>query len=286
LNVSNFALTRQSDVQALSNIIASKRATLHYLKLERIECNVDDCHKEESDEPNGFLDPVFYAASGVNEFWVSTKPRSVHSTLVSPRALRALFIEGRQLSLRLKGLGLTDSHVVAIVDGLPTAGIHLDYLNLELNPGISAQGYGALFNLVNQANVFSRVTRCYFPRGFHLEDKAWEGKLNLLSEMNFKYGRLDYMANGTFISKEHKWQWLEQLADRISREEAFDRGNIDYEGRKKKRDAKYVNFIWYTLCQNPEMMQVFLAQTRKRKRKSAPSTSTLFGTHSVRIQKR
>jgi hypothetical protein len=68
LNGSNFALTRQSDVQALLNIIASKRATLHYLNLERIECNVDDCHKEDSDEPNRFLDPVIHAASSVNEF--------------------------------------------------------------------------------------------------------------------------------------------------------------------------------------------------------------------------
>jgi hypothetical protein len=47
----------------------------------------------------------------------------------------------------------------------------------------------------------------------------------------------------------------------------------DKEEKRKKRDAKHVNFIWYTLCQNPEMMQVFQqAQTRTKKRKSAPST--------------
>jgi hypothetical protein len=27
------------------------------------------------------------------------------------------------------------------------------------------------------------------------------------------------------------------------------------EDKKKKSNVKHLNFIWYTLCQNPEMMQ-------------------------------
>jgi hypothetical protein len=92
--------------------------------------------------------------------------------------------------------------------------------------------------------------------------------------MNSDYRRLKYLTDGTFTSKERACQFLEELADCISRQEFSDRrSNVnDNEEEKKKRDAKHVNFIWYTLCQNPEMMQVFQAQTRTKKRKSAPST--------------
>jgi hypothetical protein len=80
LSVSNFALTHQSDVHALSNIIGSKRRSLQNLALESIKCPVDDCDKEDSDDPNGlFLDPLFYAAFVLNNFSVSTQ------TLLSTR---------------------------------------------------------------------------------------------------------------------------------------------------------------------------------------------------------
>jgi hypothetical protein len=124
--LNNFALTRKSDVQTLWNIIGSKFATLRYLCLENIECPVDECNKQDSDGPDGFLDPLFHSPFGVDDFSVSTKMRSVHSTLVSPRVLRALFVEGERFrSLSLRSLGLTDNHVLAIVDGLSTRGTHL-----------------------------------------------------------------------------------------------------------------------------------------------------------------
>jgi hypothetical protein len=94
LTLNKFALTRQSDVKALSNIILSKCRSLDELQLKSIECSVDDLNKEDSDESDGFLDPLLYAASGLLTFSVSTKTRSVHSTLVNPRALRALIVEG------------------------------------------------------------------------------------------------------------------------------------------------------------------------------------------------
>jgi hypothetical protein len=245
LFVSNFALTRQSDVQALSNIILSKRETLHSLRLENIECPVDGCNKEASDERKGFLDPLFSAATGLHTFCVSTKTRSVHSTLVSPTALRALFVEGKQFQeLKLNDLGLTDSHLLAIVDGLSMPGTHLKRLNVESSPGITARGYGALLTLVNRSNV---VGRCEVRRRvFCLDDKVWEGKLNLVSEMNSQYGRLKYMTNGTFTSDEHRLQWLTKEANLPRR---------PYDWDEEEWEAEHLNFIWYTLCQNPEMMQ-------------------------------
>jgi hypothetical protein len=277
LAINNFALTRQSDVQELSNIILSKSRTLVSLHLDSIECPVDDHNREDSDEPSGVLDPLFYAASGLKAFFVSTKTRSAHSTLVSPKALRALIVEMRQseVELCLRGLGLTDNHVLAIVHALslPQCCTTLIYLNLESNPGITDQGYGALLNLVNRVDLVGH------PSGFEwiaccVDDKAWEGELNLLTEMNCQYKRLQYMTNGTFTSDERRWQWLERVV-KLPREYGERgeylcyRGSDEYE--KKKRDAKHLNFIWYTLRQNPEMMQVLEAPTRftstkKRKR--------------------
>jgi hypothetical protein len=255
LTVSNFALTRQSDVQALSNSVLANCRTLESLELHSIECPVDDCNKQGSNESDGFLDPLFYAASGLGCFSVSTKTRCVHSTLVSPTALRAMFVEGNDLcvegndlcELSLRGLGLTNSHVLAIVDGLSTPGHHVCQLNLLSNPGITGQGYGALLNVINQANVIDHVFLCKWdePDESCVDEKAWQAKIHLVSEMNKKYGRLEYMANGTFTSEEHKWQWLERVVN-IS--------GWSYT-TKEERDAKGLNFIWYTLCQNPEMMQ-------------------------------
>jgi hypothetical protein len=257
LNVSNFALTRPSDVQALSNIISSK--PLRHLALESIECPLDDSNRKGSDESDRFLDPLFYAAPHVlrSTFRVSTKAHSIHLTLVSPRPLRALFVKRTVFqTLSLRGLGLTDSHVLAIVDGLSTPGIHLDYLNLECNPGITAQGYDALFNFINRADVvdygiFNKAYR------FSVDDKAWEGKLNLVSEMNSRYHHREYLTNCTFTSEERRWQWLERVTELPN----------PYRELCKEWDAKHLNFIWYTLCQNPEMIQVSQAPTRSRKRK-------------------
>jgi hypothetical protein len=165
-------------------------------------------------------------------------------------------------------LGLTDSHVLAIVDGLSTPGIYLDHLNLESNPGITAQGYGALLNLSNQANVIEHVSLCKWDeRDEHfVDEKAWEAKIHLVSHMNSKCGRLEYMANGTFTSEESRWKWLERVAD-LRRPYGWD---------EEEWDAKHLNFIWYTLCQNPEMMQDFQALMRTRKRKATGSTSAIL----------
>jgi hypothetical protein len=257
LNVSNFALASQSDVRAVSTIILSKCETLETLELKNVECPVDDSNKEDSDETNGFLDPLFYAATGLEAFSVSTKARSVHSSLVSPRALRALFVEGKRFHrLTLSDLGLTDSHVLAIVDGLSTPGTHLSMLNLESNPGITARGYGALFNLINRTNAIGYVPTDDEWIGFCVDDKAWEGKLNLVSRMNTQFHRLEYLTNGSFSSEERRWQWLERLAQLTSCNEDDETKALYHANKKKMIDAKHLTFIWYTLCQNPEMMQI------------------------------
>jgi hypothetical protein len=244
LEISNFALRRQSEVQELANVILARRETLVFLALESIVCPVDDCNTRDSEEPGEFLDPLFYAASGV-EIYVSTKAHSARSTLVSPTALRALFVEGKQFEwLLLNGLGLTDSHVLAIVDGLSTPGTHVGTLELDSNPDITDQGYGALFDRINRANVVGGGPYSSW-HGFVVDDKAWEGKLNLVTDMNSKYGRLEYLTNGTFTSEERRLQWLERVADLPIPDWDF---NEEWE-------AKHLNFIWYTLCENPQMMQ-------------------------------
>jgi hypothetical protein len=287
-SISNFALTSQSVVQELSNVILTKCETLQSLKLKSIECHVEDFNKQDSDESNGFehehqicsilrylersrawsprspllmtvynkqdsdesngiLDPLFYAASGLDDFCASAKTHSVHSTLVSPTALRALFVERKDnYDLSLRGLGLTDSHVLAIVGSLSTGGTHLSTLKLESNPGITAQGYGALFNVINQANVIDHVSLCKWDERDEscVDEKSWEAKIRLVSGMNSKYDRLEYMTNGIFTSEECRLQWLERVADLKSR----------YDWDEEEWDAEHLNFIWYTLCQNPEMM--------------------------------
>jgi hypothetical protein len=130
------------------------------------------------------------------------------------------------------------------VDGLSTPGTHLDYLNLDPNPGITDQGYNALLDLINRANVIEH----YNWSAFYVDDKTWEGKLNLVSEMNSEYSRLEYLTDGIFTSAERRWQWLEKVVGLPSSDW------IDEDGRNKC-DAKNLNYIWYTLCHNPEMMQ-------------------------------
>jgi hypothetical protein len=148
----------------------------------------EDFNEEDSNESDGFLDPLFYAASGLERLCALTKTRPVHLALVSPTALRALIVEGQGCQrLYLNDLGLTDSHVLAIVDGLSIPGTHLEYLNLESNLGITVPHYGARFDLINRANVVGYLNICDGWRGFCVHDKAWEGELNLVSEMNLRY---------------------------------------------------------------------------------------------------
>jgi hypothetical protein len=251
LIINNFALTRQSDVQALSNIILSKCGNLEELQLKSIECPIDDCNKEDSDESDGFLDPLFFATSGLHTFGVSTKMRPVYSALVSPSALRALFVERNRFQrlIMLRGLGLTDSHVLAIADGLSST-YGTQSLTLDSNPGITSEGYDALFRLVKGENV---VYGPHWSTKFCVDDKALEGKLNLVSEMNAEYGVLMYLPNGTSPSEERRWQWLEKVADLpMPDEKSF---GFSFCGTNEEWDAKHLNFIWYTLCQNPDMMK-------------------------------
>jgi hypothetical protein len=299
----------------LSDIILSKSETLDGLHLDSIKCSLVGHNKEDSDEPSGVLDPLFYAASGLVTFSVSTKPCSNHSTLVSPKALRGMIVEGgpKNFKLWLRGLGLTDNHIFAIVDGLSTPGTHLDAMCVESNPGITDQGYGALLNLVNQDDKVGHSFEGRWIACF-VDDAAWEGELNLVSQMNSDYLRLDYMTNGTFTSKERRWQWLERvvnlpISDEDDTSDDDDEDDMDDEdgvhlddqeplrerengnhykdddhnhddedvhssdkNKNKKREAKLLNFIWYTLRQNPELMQVSQTPTRFRKRKATGST--------------
>jgi hypothetical protein len=107
-------------------------------------------------------------------------------------------------------------------------------LNLESNPAISNVGYRAILHGMNQRNVV--VTT------FRLDDKAWEDNLNLVSEMNRGHGRLQFMTNGTFTDERRRFEFLERLAT-LPRSRRYD-------------DARQLSFIFYELCENPDMMQI------------------------------
>ena len=53
------------------------------------------------------------------------------------------------------------------------------------------------------------------------------------------------MMNGTFSSEESMCQWLQKLASMLLLEERY----------IEKIAARHVNYIWYTLRENPEVMQ-------------------------------
>jgi hypothetical protein len=268
LQVGNFALRNQSHVEALSGIIRTMCDSLCSLRLEGVECPVDYTMRNE-DGPIGFLDPLVFAFSRAEElrsFQLSARTPPVHSSLVSPRAVRSLLGEGRRLYLLdLCSLGLNDSHCLDIADELRTTGAFVRELDLKSNPAISDQGYNSLLDLINRANVIQR---------FSVDDKDWEAKLNLVSEMNRECGRLEYMTNGNFASEERRWEWLEKLVtsppswnDNVryyndeETDDYYEEGMPDYyeegmpEVGEEEEAAKQVNYIWYELLQHPEFIQ-------------------------------
>jgi hypothetical protein len=231
LALRNVALSNESDVQALSNIIIGKRETLLDVHLTGIECP--------KDATIGFLDPLLYAISRLPGTWcsfsLSARTPPVNSSFITPEALRAMLVEQHrnELSLELCGLGLNDSHCMVIFDALQTIGDEiLLTLNLESNPAISNVGYRAILHGMNQRNVVVPT--------FRLDDKKWESNLNLVSEMNSRHGRLQFMTNGTFSDERRRFEFLERLATPPLR---------------RYDDARQLSFIFYELCENPDMMQ-------------------------------
>jgi hypothetical protein len=166
-------------------------------------------------------------------FDLSARTPPSYSSLVSVSAVSAMFGERRRMELlHLHGLGLNDSHCHAIAEALRVGHTSVGELSLKFNPAISAQGYSALLGLINRSNVV---------RTFRVDDKRWEAELNLVSDMNRDHGRLEYMTNGTFSSEGRRWQWLQKLASLPSSSD--------------REDAKHINYIWYTLRENPEVVQ-------------------------------
>jgi hypothetical protein len=241
LHLSNVDLSKQPDIEALSKVVA-KQEKMSHLVLEHVEFPIN-CSKHDKDGAVGCLDPLLYAASclkRLNFFGLSPRTPPSHSSLVSPKALRALVGKARTMRwLDLNGLGLNDSHCLAITDEW-LASMHSvnvtgpdeqHYLNLTGNPAISAEGYSAFLSLLNRVSAVP----------FNVDDKHWQAKLNLVSQMNRDYGRLEYMTNGTFTSERHRLQWLQKLANLPSSSD--------------KEERKHANFIWYELLEHPEFMR-------------------------------
>ena len=81
--------------------------------------------------------------------------------------------------------------------------MEIQRLDLERNPWINAKGYGALLSLIN------RTDAC---KSFKVDDLTWEGKLNLVAEMNSDCSHRQYMMDSIFTSGKCRWQWLQKLA--------------------------------------------------------------------------
>jgi hypothetical protein len=235
-------LSKEPDVEALSKIVVAKQQRIDGLELINVESPMN-FNKQDEYGAVGCLDPLLYAASCLKqlEFFSlsSTRMPPDDSSLVSPKALSALVSTVERMEeLRLNCLGLNDSHCLVIRDVfLQSAywrpgGIWQDELNLMGNPDISDEGYSAFLSLINRVNSV---------RNFSVDDVDWEDKLNLVSQMNRDYGRLEYMTNGTFTSERHRLQWLQKLASLPS--------------SSNEEDAEQVNFIWYELLEHPEFMR-------------------------------
>jgi hypothetical protein len=238
LILGNFALSNQS-IEVLSNIILAKRETFEGIQLEGIEYPIG-YNKQEGDGRIGIFDPLLYASSRLEQlrfYELSVRTPPFHSSLVSTDAVRALFGDEKRWNfLHLNGLGLNDSHCRVIAEALQAGHTSVDRLSFTSNPAISAQGCSDLLGLINRANVIGRI---------FLDDKGLQAELNLVSQMNRKHGRLEYMTNGTFSSEEHGRQWLLKLATMKLIMERMD---------EEELAARHVNYIWYTLCQHPEVV--------------------------------
>jgi hypothetical protein len=63
-------------------------------------------------------------------------------------------------------------------------------------------------------------------------------------------------SDGAFASKERRWQWMKKLASLPSSSNDGEEGNMEYvNGMDDEEEARHVHYIWYTLCQNPEVVQ-------------------------------
>jgi hypothetical protein len=86
--------------------------------LDEVKCPVE-YNKRGRDGPHGFLDPILYAFSRVEEmnwFCLSARTPPAHSSLLSMEAVRALLRTGRWFAQSsLRGLGLNDTHCIAII---------------------------------------------------------------------------------------------------------------------------------------------------------------------------
>jgi hypothetical protein len=128
-------------------------------------------------------------------------------------------------SLSLSGLGLTGRHILAVVDGLSTPGNTFGCLYLDCNPGITAQGYGALFNLVHWNNAYNGCNSWY---GLRVYNKAWQRKLNLVIKVNLRYNRLEYLTNGSFSSEERRWK-LQEWVMNLPSDRSYDEEDSSYD---------------------------------------------------------
>ena len=201
----------------MTKIIVAECKNFVGLCLEGIECPID-YNKQDDDGTLGFLDPLLHASSSYLQcdsrrqcnLAITAQTQPAHSSsLVSTNAVHALFAEIAETvlfknhtvqELHLCGLGLNNSHCVAISEALQTGIIieqdpHMGMreLNLERNPQINAKGYCTLLSLINQTDAFQYLK---------VDEKTWQGRLNLVAEMNCYHDRRQYLTeDGIFASR-------------------------------------------------------------------------------------
>ena len=155
----------------------------------------------------------------------------LHTPLVSPKALGALAssLKGRDLDggLWLQLLGLGDEHCVALAQALVGRRGVSHTLLLRYN-AISEVGYRALLYAMNCAPVV---------RWIQVDDCQWQAEFQLVVELNRV--RRPHLERGVFSSKTCWIQSLEALTT----------------SRRNVADSNHVNYLWYSLRENPAFVK-------------------------------
>lgn len=153
--------------------------------------------------------------------------------LLTPTALRnMLTTKPKWWRLALDGVGLEDRHVEILSTALRGSGACKmnDLLSLQNNPGISDEGVQSLYTVCINKQRMGLVLSDY---------PAWVAKMDLVRPLNNLHRRLEYRTvDGYYTSRE---RWIEWLAVQA---------NLPW-----IEDARKVNYLWFTLLEQPGLVK-------------------------------
>ncbi len=157
--------------------------------------------------------------------------------LVSHAALQDLLqVKPKWWRMALDGMGLDDGHTQILGSALkksPDCKMN-DILSLRNNPKITSKGLSSLYNVCLNKQRMGLVQS---------DDQGWVATFDLVRPLNNLHRRLEYKnAEGRFVDPQRWMEWFQVLSDLPW---------ID--------DTRKLNYIWFTLCEQPEMIQSAIA---------------------------